>query len=305
MSMIADAPPIAEPVSVPPSKDMARYKAGSGHWQAVRETGFDIGRIATVSTRWRDALRGVSRPWLCWKVDDEWCVVQQKLVQSAGWTPVVGFDPRSGPPKTIVGNAILIDFNAGLDFPVMYPHFPLEFMFMFCDRLAFWHSDLLLRKDFMKDLAERFELIPDGRTVVTNPRTSRRYMFSNSHKRYWELVGCTTRGASRKQFEAGAGWWKSFFAHPNCPNQKEYDRRKGFHQDHGGGIYYWHKYCGGDVAVLNDQDIFDGHFTKIGNPNYKRQFTPRENVLRLMSAELTENFDIRSACAKMGLEDLL
>lgn len=292
----------------PPAKslnELLRHKAGSGHWQAFREAGCSIGRIEKAAGRWREMLRGVERPWLVWKVDDEWCTVQQKLVQLAGWTPVVGFDPRGGPPKSTIPGAIVIDFNEGLHFPLLYPHFPLEFMFLFCDRLAFWHSDLLLRKEFIQDLGKKFAALEDGKTIATKPPTGKRHLFSTQHKRYWELVGCTTRAASRSQYEAGAGWWKSFFFHPKCPSVNEFVRRKTYHQDHGGGIFYWHKFCGGDVTVLTDKEIIEGHFTKIGNPKYKRDYNPRENVLRLMGFELSENFNIQSACAKMGLTDLL
>ena len=280
-------------------------KAGQGHWPAFQAAGLDIPRVEEVAKGWTKALSGVSRPWLCWKVDDDWCLVQQRLVQSVGWTPVIGYDPRAGAPKKVIDGAIVIDFNDGLGLPILYPHFPLEFVFRFTDKLAFWHSDLLLPKEVMKQVATEFNNMKQGQTIATRPERGFSYMFTNRRKRYWELLGCTTRLASAKQFEAGCGWWRPFSQHPNCPNEQERLKRSHYHWDHGGGIYYWQKFFGGDVTPLTDRRIFEGHFTKIGNKNYKRQFALGENWRRLMSAELVNNFDLKAACAKVGLSDLL
>jgi hypothetical protein len=267
---------------------------------------FDSRFIWQACQRWAQALHGIEHPWLCWKVDDDWCLVQQKLVRSVGWTPVVGFDPRSHAPNKLVDGAIVVDFNEGLNLPVMYPHFPLEFVFRFCDRLAFWHSDLLLRKGLMEELASKFKSIRDGETIATRSPVGLRDILSNKRRRYWELVGCTTRAASLSQFQYGCGWWMHFQFHPKCPNETEIKKRNAYYWDHGSGIYYWHKECAGDVTVLTDKRIHEGHFTKIGNPNYKRSFlqnTP--DAQRVMGVELVENFDLVAVCAKMGLSDLL
>jgi hypothetical protein len=74
----------------------------------------------------------------------------------------VGFDPRVGPPPVEPG-AILIDFNEGFGFPVMWPHFPLEFAFVFIElKLAFWHADLLCRMAVLKRLAAIYKSLADG-----------------------------------------------------------------------------------------------------------------------------------------------
>src|SRR5437870_12049476 len=114
---------------------------GHGNWEAYN---LPLDRIYSAAQEWAGALEGVVRPWLCWNVSPRWCLLQQKLVQQAGWTPVVGFDPRSGPPP-LSSDAILIDFNRTFDFPVMFYMFPLEFAYLFAPRLAFWHADLLCR----------------------------------------------------------------------------------------------------------------------------------------------------------------
>jgi hypothetical protein len=60
------------------------------------------------------------------------------------------------------------------------------------------------------------------------------------------------------------------------------------------------------VTVLSDKRIYRGHFTKIGNPKYKRTFPENtSDARRVMGAELTQNFELSEACTKMGLVDLL
>lgn len=99
---------------------------GKGNW-----AGFPVPleKIHEAAAEWSSALGGVERPWLCWNVSDRWCALQQRLIQEVGWTPVIGFDPRCGAPKTVLPGSIVIDFNARFGFPVMWPHFPLEFAF--------------------------------------------------------------------------------------------------------------------------------------------------------------------------------
>ncbi len=74
---------------------MDATQTGKGNW-----AGFDVPmeKVYEAATEWRQALAGVTRPWLCWNVSDRWCRLQQRLIQEVGWTPVIGFDPRCGPP---------------------------------------------------------------------------------------------------------------------------------------------------------------------------------------------------------------
>src|SRR5438552_10192272 len=98
------------------------YVCGTGHWEAFRKLNFDMMLIREAAQNWAKALDGVKLPWLCWNVDHDWCLVQQKLVAEVGWTPVVGFDPRVGPPP-LIDNAICIDFKESLGLPTMWFHF--------------------------------------------------------------------------------------------------------------------------------------------------------------------------------------
>lgn len=292
--------------------DYARYTAydielaqvGQGQWPAFRALNIDLKELMDVAAEWGRQIESIDRPWLCWNVSDDWCLVQQKLVTEAGWTPLVGFDPRVGPPTHNLPNSVVFDFNKNLGLPVLYPHFPLEFAFLFCERIAFWHSDLLITREKARALADMFERLSDGQTAATWVDPGLRYSFSERRKRYWELVGCTTRGASRDQFEKGCGWWMAYWAHPNQKNGRLIKGR--YYWDHGGGIYYWHKHAHGDVVVIPGKDYEEGHFTKIGNKGYVRT---RElggtDVRRKMSEEIARHFSIRDACAKLNLTDLL
>jgi hypothetical protein len=282
------------------------FKCGQGNWGAFGQCGPGLALVREVAESWRAALRGVKRPWLCWNVSGDWCLVQQRLVSSIGWTPVVGFDPRVGPPPHLVRGAVAIDFNRGIGLPVMYPHFPLEFAFLFIEeRLAFWHSDLLIRRSKLEPLRRRFEMLSDGETAATWVSPGWRNMFRRSRRRYWELVGCTTPAASRDQFEKGTGWWMEFWNHPNCPDGRERDRRRSYYWDHGAGIYYWHKVCGGRVVVVDGAPLEEGHCTKINNPSFKRSWPTANDAQRQMSVDLAANFDLSEVCHRLDLADLL
>ena len=279
--------------------------AGQGNWRAFRALGLSLPEVMEIARGWGRAFAGIDRPWLCWHVDPEWSLVQQRLVASVGWTPVVGFDPRAGAPRHAIRQAVVIDFNRDLGLPVLYPHFPLEFMFLFGRRLAFWHSDLLLREEVMRTAAAHFARLQDGETTAVKGWAGWRAMLTTRRRRYWELLGCTTAGASRDQFEKGCGWWMSYAAHPNQTDGARIRRR--YYWDHGAGIYYWHRARGGRFRLLDDRRYDEGHFTKIGNPEYRRYREPGSNsdARRLMSAEIRENFDLVRACRALGLESVL
>jgi hypothetical protein len=279
-----------------------RYRLGTGNWRAVRGLGLSLDDVTAVTRPWAEALRGVARPWLCWNVDSDWCLVQQKLVSEVGWTPVVGWDPRVGRPELVPG-AIAIDFNADLKLPVLWLHFPLEFVFLFADRLAFWHADLMVRKEHMRAYAARFAALADGEMVATNPSLGWRQRFGVKTRRYWELVGCTTRGASRSQFEQGCGWWMNFQVHPNCPSEAERQRRARYYWDCGTGIYYWHTRLGGTVHLIPESEVEEGHCSRLHNPRYQ-PISP-DNERRDLSVDLKHNYDLAEVCAKMGLSDLV
>jgi hypothetical protein len=277
---------------------------GQGQWVAARALAIDLDELTAIARSWGERLGHIERPWLCWNVDSDWSLVQQRLVIEAGWTPLIGYDPRVGPPRTILPQSVVFDFNERLRLPLLYPHFPLEFAFLFSPRLAFWHSDLLVRRGKMQALADGFAALKDGQTAACWVSPGLRHGLTPRKKRYWELVGCTTRAASRDQFEKGCGWWMAYWAHPN---QRDGERiRRRFYWDHGAGVYYWHKRAGGDCVVLDGHDYEEGHFTKIGNKKYVgAKELDGSDARRKMSEELVRNFDLRDACAKMDLTELL
>src|SRR6266850_2771679 len=280
----------------PAMVDQATYRIGVGNWSA-----FDLKMeaVQAAAQRWRSLLEGVARPWLCWNVDADWCLLQQRLVSKVGWTPVVGSDPRA-PKPPLHRDAVFIDFNADFGFPTMWMHFPLEFAFLFTERLAFWHSDLLVRMEKLRELAELFAGLPDGSMAATKPRRRLSQIFRTNTLRYWELIGCTTRGASRSQFENGCGWWMNFADHLNCPNEQERRRRRRVFWDHGVGIRYWAKYCRGRVVTVKENHIAEGHCTRIANKQYQR-LSP-DNAARLLPNELRHNFDLAEVCRTLDLE---
>ncbi|MFT3790715.1 MAG: hypothetical protein QM741_06485 [Rudaea sp.] len=271
---------------------------GKGNWAIFN---VPLETVHAAAAEWEQALAGVSRPWLCWNVSDRWCMLQQRLVQEVGWTPVVGFDPRSGPP-TVLPGSILIDFNAHFGFEVMFPLFPMEFAFLFAERLGFWHSDLLCRLDVMHKLAEIFESLPDGSACAVHDLGGRRNLLNFRKHRYWELVGCTTKSASRSQFEHGAGWWRYFDHHPNCPDEKERRRRARYYYDHGVGVMYWKRKYGGKMVGISEKWVAEGHCTSINNKSYK---PVNLSGVTLKGAEIDINFNIEEVAKHLGIGHLL
>jgi len=271
---------------------------GKGNWG-----GFDVPleKVFEAAEEWRETLAGVTRPWLCWNVSDRWCQLQQRLIQEVGWTPVIGFDPRCGPP-TVLPGSILIDFNSHFGFGVMWPHFPLEFAFLFADRLAFWHADLLCSLEAIRHLRDVFESLPDGALAAVPDFGGRRNLFKFRHHRYWELVGCTTKSASKSQFEHGSGWWRYIKYHPQCTDQDELRRRARYYYDSGVGIMYWKRHYGGQVIDIQEKLVAEGHCTSINKKNY-RQAQP--GAARNLGAEIDLNFDIEEVAARLGIAHLL
>jgi hypothetical protein len=240
----------------------------------------------------------LDRAWLCWHVDSDWCLVQQCLAKTVGWTPLVGFDPQKGPPERLVEGAVLIDFNANLGLPILYPHVPLEFAFAFIDRLAFWHADFLISPEKLRLYADAFLLLADGETACVPTRQARTILKPRG-ERYWELLGCTTRAASQSQFDNGCGWWMNFWKHPNF---KATGSTKGYSWDHGGGITYWMRNVGGVVKETPLEELEHGHFSIINNPDYKRSTTESAHYYRDLSKELSLNFQLADCARRVGID---
>ncbi len=283
--------------NLPRNQEDILYQVGTGNWEAFNASPFSLGDVQAAAGEWAAQLLGVERPWLCWNVDHAWCVAQQRLVKAVGWTPVVGFDPRVGPPPVEPGG-VLIDFNARFRLPTMWLHFPLEFTHLYCSRLAFWHADCLIRLDKMRALSDLFRSLPDGEMAAVQPKEGWRTRIRPQMRRYWEVVGLTTAAASRNQFENGCGWWISFANHMSSNPEVRAERSK-YYWDSGVGIRYWHKSCGGRVHLIPEEYIEEGHFTLIGRKNYKRA-SPTDHR-RNLSLELSLNNDLKNACDKLEL----
>jgi hypothetical protein len=273
-----------------------RHAAGAGNWRRFLQSGVSLEDVATAASEWADAVAGITAPWLCWGVDPDWCLEQQRQVLRVGWTPVVGYDPRV-PPPLIERGAVLVNFNARLNLPTMWPHFPLEFAHLWCPRLAFWHADLLLRPEKMRALADAFAGLPDGWMAAVKPREGLRHRLAGK-RRYWELIGCTTRRASQAAFDAGCGWWMAWPYHPSN-SAEERARRSRYYWDSGAGIRYWHKHCGGHVHLIPEPYVAEGHFTGIGKADYRR--ASPQNFQRDLSKELSLNYNLADARRMLGI----
>ncbi len=277
---------------------------GTGNWESFASMKFDIQRIYAAAELWKKAIEGVDKPWLCWNVSDRWCQLQQRLIQKYGWTPVVGYDPRVGPPP-LEGNAVVINFNKGFEFPVMWPQFPLEFAFRWAPKkLAFWHADLLCRYPVMEQLVSLFDSLQDGEMAAVLDKGGIRNSFNFRNHRFWEVCGCTTQAASENQFCNGTGWWRHFELHIKCVLPLEKERRKHLSYDSGAGIYYWKKNYYGSIKEISSRLIDEGHCSEIKAKNYKEaadHLTP----MRSLQSEIDANYRIEEVAARLGIADLL
>jgi len=154
----------------------------------------------------------------------------------------------------------------------------------------------------MKSLARTFDRLSDGEMAAVLDTGGMRNTFAPRRWRYWELVGCTTRGASESQFRNGTGWWRPFHLHPNTPPD-EAERRSRYHGDHGFGVRYWKTHCGGRVTNIRLRPLVEGHCTSINRPSYHRLAPdgPRRN----MGAEIDMNYDIEKVARSLGISGLL
>lgn len=271
--------------------------ASTGNWYRF-DLPWDV--VVAAAARWRANVAGHPQLWLCWNVNDAWCLVQQELILEQGWTPVVGWDPLCGvgrPP--LADGAIAIDFTADLGLPGLFMHVPLELAFLWIEhKLAFWHSDLLLPRPLLRTLAARFTALqPDEMAAVYSYGGLRNLLRTRVH-RYWELCGCTTQAVSQDQYDKGCGWWTNIAYHPNAPGSSaEQAERKALHIEHGVGIRYWQQKYGGRVQKIRESSLAPYHFSVTSVPEYQ--------IAENKALEMEINFDLRSLCIRLGIEDLL
>ena len=279
--------------------------AGTGNWLRFPRGAMD--EVYRAAEDWACELAGVTKPWLCWCVDDEWCIVQQKLVRACGWTPIVGRD-RPGIQPSLIPGAVFVDFNRMLKFEIMYGCFPLEFVYLFADLLAFWHSDVLPPVAVMRAIGSEFESISPGEFIGVrdNPTLLRRlkrvvrglrkgslyWFLHNNTKRWFEVIGCTTAEATRSQFDHGCGLWRHIELHPNA---KAEIKALNPHWEHGTGIWYWEQIYDARVRKLS-VNIHSFHYVAKG----KHRVYDRDG-LRKKKTELRNTHDLESLVGQLGL----
>ena len=276
--------------------------AGRGSWYRFDRS---IESVENAAREWRSQVRGIEKPWLCWHLSEPWTRIQVNIVRYYGWTPIVGFDPDCGTVQAPeIQDALVIDFNKHFSFKKMSMQFPLEFMHLWTERLAFWHSDLLVRQPLMLETSTLFSSVPDGEMAGT-PQYGNGFFdrFAPRKHRMWELIGLTTAGASEDQFSKGLGWWRHFWMHPNCPSAKEREKRSKYYYDHGTGVMYWHRNYGGKIHKLDTAKYNEGHCTSISNPNYVK--IKVEPGRRLVGKQLELNFDLAVVAERLGLSQFL
>ena len=260
-------------------------RIGSGNWDAFPTD--LIERVQEAAVEWREALGQIEKPWLCWGVEKTMLRLQQRLVLEAGWTPVVGHDVNLEPE--IEQGSVYVDFNRQLQLPHMRIFFPLEWIFLWVDKIAFWHSDILLSTSDMRDCAATFDRLKNGQVSAVWNRGPWFGLRQRHANKWYAVVACSTKGASLDQYEKGCGWWRHIAKHPNF---RENDYRKTPHYDHEIGITMWHKKYGGNVVRIRPS--MKGHMT---SSRCKRTISKEE--------DLATNFHVAEMARNLGIGHLL
>lgn len=275
-------------------------RIGTGNWKAFPKE--MLPELVAAASEWKETLRGIERPWLCWCVDADWCYAQQRLVRQVGWTPVVGTDGHVSRPRLAAGS-VFVDFNRRLKLPLMWMFFPQDFVHLMCDRLAFWHSDVLVPASVLRRVAEQFNRLTDGELVCNPIKVGILQRLRRLRKRtplfyrnYGNFLGCITAGASRSFYENGCGWWRNPQFHPNAKPQVIAARP---HWEHGVGVWLWEKYFGGKVTDLCI-DVTPYHYSAY-HPSYVRRKDEKRNLQDSKQIELARSFDVSAIVAGLGL----
>ncbi|MEG3764945.1 hypothetical protein [Alteromonas sp. 14N.309.X.WAT.G.H12] len=280
------------------------FTSGKGNWKGFQ---VPLKKIVEASMEWQALCANHPKLWLCWNVDPDWCIVQQRLVKELGWTPLVGSDPRAKPP-TLIDGAIHVNFNKHINLPIFHMIIAIEFAFLYVpDKLAFWHSDLLVRREKLRHIEQTIRRMTSNEMLVTQPERGLKARLLCQQKRYWELLGCTNKHISKHQFLRGSGWMSNIMYHPLSPQTlKEKKRRAKQYYDHGTGIHYWAKHykpADHSIHLIPEALLDEGHFSRIRAKKY-RTISPN-NSRRDLTSELSLNFDIKKETARLGLSDLV
>ena len=270
-------------------------KVGSGNWDAFPAE--RLPEIYRAAEQWAANFKGIEKPWLCWCVSDQWCVLQQRLAQFAGWTPIVGNDTNIKDP-TVLPGSVYVNFNRDLKLPRLLGPFILEWIFLFTDRLAFWHADFLLSKRDMIKAAKCFEDLQPGELAMpwisTRPimRLLARFRPVSNSNRLFEVIGCNTREASRRNMKKA---WDSGAVSKNIPTTPAL-LRDFPHWEHSVGVSLWaRKHAERHKLPAVDTKTGHAHSWKLAG---LRETTPKQQLL----GAVREHSRIRG---KMGIEDLL
>lgn len=281
-----------------------RFTTGKANWKGFQ---LPLADIVGEAKSWASICAGHDKLWLCWNVDPEWCIVQQKLAKDMGWTPLVGGDPRAAMPRLLDGS-LYINFNKTFKLPMLHMVFAIEFAFLYApSKLAFWHSDLLVRPEKLKKWAEMMDTLNPGDMFVTVPGRGMKQKLLGQQQRYWELLACTTKEASAHQFAHAAGWMANIMYHPMTPQSpKEKVARAKQYYDHGAGIRYWadhYKPADSRLLTVDESELDEGHFSRIRAKSYKS--ASPNNARRDLTSELARNFDLSVEATKLGLKGYL
>ena len=68
----------------PEFDDIEPAQFSQGQWPALRPLNIGLEELMDITAKWGRQIKLVGRSWLCWNVNDDWCLLQQKPITEAG-----------------------------------------------------------------------------------------------------------------------------------------------------------------------------------------------------------------------------
>jgi hypothetical protein len=161
-----------------------------------------------------------------------------------------------------------------------------------------------MRIPLLEQVSRTFEKLDDGEMSAVWDYGGLRQLLNRPMHRYYELLGCMTRGASRDNFDKACGWWRNVVNHVNVKTEEDRAVRDKLFYDNGFGIMLWKRRYKGVVRDLSLRKTAEGHCSEIGNKGYQNLPNHLE-ATRNTGKEMELNYDLEQVCKRLGIERFL
>jgi hypothetical protein len=88
----------------------------------------------------------------------------------------------------------------------------------------------------------------------------------------------------------------NFSEHPSVREEAERRKRARYYFDHGTGIMYWARHCGGRVRPIPQSLVHEGHCTR---NKLRNGFSTAHDETRDLTKEIARNWDLAAVCRQL------